>query len=245
MPTVPPPPPLPISTAAQNFKRNSIDQNNNKLEFSECLWAVGDSEVQRACFFARTCLRSSPKECVYLKVNPILQTGEFLGNTNQILFYKWKIILGPTCGLCALSMLYGGTPSADDILVNAVDRRYSNNGEMFSAQWLLEVLKENLSSSAVKPEKIRSYIFDGPLDSDFIKDKLQQHCMLLVPYDADRNHSPCNQNGHKAHWCLICGYLVEDNNDVSWVKKLLSLLLNLDKITFNFLFAHDLYRSTH
>lgn len=77
MPTVPPPPPLPISTANSTFKRNSIDQNNNnKLEFSECRWAIDDPEVQRACFFARTCLNSSPKECVYLKVDPILQTGE-------------------------------------------------------------------------------------------------------------------------------------------------------------------------
>lgn len=112
-------------------------------------------------------------------------------------------------------MLYGGTPSADDLLSKAVALRYTNNGEMFSALWLLEVLKENLPRSGIKPDKIRSYIFDGPLDSDFIKEKLQQHSMLLVPYDADRNHSPCNQNGHKAHWCLICGYLVEDNNDVS------------------------------
>lgn len=76
MPTVPPPPPLPISTAAVNFKRNSIDQNNNKLELSECLWAVGDPEVQRACFFARTALMESPKECAYLKVKPVLQSGK-------------------------------------------------------------------------------------------------------------------------------------------------------------------------
>ena len=76
MPTVPPPPPLPISTACSTFKRNSTDQNNNKLEFSECLWAVGDPDVQRACFFARTCLHSSPKECAYLKVDPILQNGK-------------------------------------------------------------------------------------------------------------------------------------------------------------------------
>jgi hypothetical protein len=85
MPTVPPPPPLPISTASSFFKRsNSIDQNNNKLEFSECIWAVGDPEVQRACFFARTCLNSSPKECAYLKVDPILQTGELSETKNRL-----------------------------------------------------------------------------------------------------------------------------------------------------------------
>ena len=78
MPTIPPPPPLPISTPNINFKRNSIDQNNNnKLELNECRWAIGDPEVQKACFCSRVCQFSSPKECVYLKVDPILQTGKF------------------------------------------------------------------------------------------------------------------------------------------------------------------------
>jgi hypothetical protein len=112
-------------------------------------------------------------------------------------------------------MLFGGVPSADDLLKKSIEKRYTNNGEMFSAAWLLDILKTNIDISRLKPEKIRSYIYDGELDSEFIKEKLRQHCMLLVPYDADVNHSPCIQNGHKAHWCLVCGYLIEDNNDVS------------------------------
>lgn len=117
--------------------------------------------------------------------------------------------------MCSLSMLFSGTPSADDLLKNGQKLKYTNNGEIFSAQWLLELLKENLETSALKADKTRSYIYDGNLDSEFIKEKLQQHSMLLVPYDADRNHLPSNQNGHKAHWCLVCGYLIDDNNDVS------------------------------
>lgn len=127
-----------------------------------------------------------------------------------------EIILGPTCGLCALSMLFGGRPTANDLMKTAVARKYTINGEMFSVQWLLEILKENISASTLNPDKTRSYIYYGDLDSEFIREKLKAHCMLLVPYDADRNHSPCNEKGHKAHWCLICGYLqLEDNNDVS------------------------------
>jgi hypothetical protein len=112
-------------------------------------------------------------------------------------------------------MLYCGIPSADDLLKKAVEMKYTNNGEMFSAFWLLDILKKNIHNSRLNPEKVRSYLYDGELDSEFIKEKLRQHCMLLVPYDADVNHSPCIQNGHKAHWCLVCGYLIEDNNDVS------------------------------
>lgn len=79
MPTVPPPPPMPILAAGSNFIRNSIDQNNNnnnKLDLNGCFWAVADSDVQRACYFSRTCVLSSPTECAYLKVDPILQTGK-------------------------------------------------------------------------------------------------------------------------------------------------------------------------
>lgn len=113
-------------------------------------------------------------------------------------------------------MLCGGTPAADELLKNAVKLKYTNNGEMFSAKWLLDLLKESLiPSSLINPTNLRPYIYDGNLDSEFIKEKLKRHSMLLVPYDADRNHAPCNQNGHKAHWCLVVGYLIEDNNKVS------------------------------
>lgn len=125
-------------------------------------------------------------------------------------------ILGPTCGLCALSMLFCGLPTADELLQKAVKIQFSKNGEMFSANWLLQLLNDNLSVANVKfPDRIRSYIFEGVLNSDFIKEKLRQHSMLLVPYDADKNHSPCMLNGHKAHWTLICGYLIDDSGDVS------------------------------
>ena len=123
-------------------------------------------------------------------------------------------------------MLFSGTPTADQLLKDAIKLKFTNNGEMFSAQWLLETMKENISASSINPTKIRSYIYDGNLDSEFIQEKLKRHCMILVPYDADKNHSPCNQNGHKAHWCLVCGFLIEDNNDVSSSFSSLNLNLN-------------------
>ena len=118
-------------------------------------------------------------------------------------------------------MLYGGFPTADELLKKAISRNYTNNGEMFSAAWLLELLKDNIHIASLKmPDKVRSYIYDGFLNSEFIKEKLRQHCMLLVPYDADKNHSPCKLGGHKAHWTLICGYLIDNSGEVSinfWV----------------------------
>lgn len=83
MPSIPPPPPLPITTAINILKhRNSVDLNNNKNSSSNsiiqsfAIWAFPDYAVQCSCYFARTCVNSSPRECCYLKVEPILQTGE-------------------------------------------------------------------------------------------------------------------------------------------------------------------------
>jgi hypothetical protein len=123
--------------------------------------------------------------------------------------------LGPTCGLCALSMIFKGRPSADDLLEKAKNLRFTNNGEMFSAKWLLDLMKINVeNTTSINPKSVRSYIYDGRLNSDFIKQKLKNHAMLLIPYDADRNHKPCMVNGHKAHWCLVCGYLIDDDDEV-------------------------------
>lgn len=116
-------------------------------------------------------------------------------------------------------MLFGGRPTAGDLLKQAKKLGYTNNGEMFSTTNLLELLKSHLSISnvaALRPEEtVRAYLYDGLLDSEFIKEKLQNKCMILVPYDADRNHQPCNLNGSKAHWTLIVGYLIDNNDDVS------------------------------
>lgn len=113
-------------------------------------------------------------------------------------------------------MCLGGSPSVNDLLKKATALKFSNNGEMFSATWLHQMLIENLNLANIHaPERVRAYIFDGHLESEFIREKLKQHSMLLVPYDADkRNHEPTLENGHKAHWALIVGYLIDDNGDV-------------------------------
>ena len=196
MPTVPPPPPLPISTSSRHFTRIA---NSNDVPLKVCLWAMEDLEVQKACFYSKICTSTSPKECVYLKVKPILQVG-------------------PTCGLVAIAMIMQGRPTAGDCMKQAQELHYTNNGEMFSAKWLLDILNRKIPSSLVcclHPEKLRSYLYSGDLNTEFIKEKLKIHCLILVPYDADRNHSPCLKNGHSAHWALLVGYLIDENNDVS------------------------------
>lgn len=39
--------------------------------------------------------------------------------------------------------------------------------------------------------------------------------LKLRSYDSDFNHSPCLKNGHKAHWAVIIGCLVDDGDRVN------------------------------
>lgn len=38
---------------------------------------------------------------------------------------------------------------------------------------------------------------------------------MYCSYDVDANHSPCEKNGHKAHWGLIIGCAVDLLDNVS------------------------------
>lgn len=135
------------------------------------------------------------------------------------------LISGPTCGICALSMVFRGLPSAELLLECAKKHKFTNNGEMFSSKWLLNLLEMNIGTSSLNPKNVRSYIYDGELNSEFIQEKLKNHAMLLIPYDADRNHQPCQVNGHKAHWALVCGYLIDDDDEVSFALGSLTIKL--------------------
>ena len=48
-------------------------------------------------------------------------------------------------------------------------------------------------------------------------------CNLLTRYDADRNHSPCLKNGHKAHWALLIGVLLRRKENSNHRKSCCSL----------------------
>lgn len=38
---------------------------------------------------------------------------------------------------------------------------------------------------------------------------------IIFSYDADVKHAPCLKSGHRAHWALIVGYLIDDQDKVS------------------------------
>lgn len=77
MPTIPPAPPIPVISISHD-KYTSKDRNNNvnKVEINLCTWAIYEPDIQKSCYFARVCEFTTPKECVYMQVAPILQIGK-------------------------------------------------------------------------------------------------------------------------------------------------------------------------
>ncbi|XP_037954260.1 UPF0692 protein CG33108-like [Teleopsis dalmanni] len=154
-------------------------------------WAACDVDIFRACFFARICESQPPKQCQFRDIKGIKQSG-------------------PTCGLVALSMLLNGDPTAEELLKSAHELGFSNNGEMFSAHYLHQLLRDTKANpqNNNNAEALECCLHEGRLNCANIRDALSEGACLLVPYDADFNHEPCLLRGHKAHWALIIGFLI-------------------------------------
>ncbi|XP_045148742.1 UPF0692 protein C19orf54 homolog isoform X1 [Echinops telfairi] len=115
---------------------------------------------------------------------------------------------GPQCGLVALWM--AGTllapPSGvplERLMQVALERGYTAQGEMFSVADMGRLAQEVLGC--------HTELLCGGLGGPN-RDRILQHLIsgqpLLIPYDEDFNHAPCQRKGHKAHWAVSAGVLL-------------------------------------
>ena len=134
---------------------------------------------------------------------------------------------GPMCGLVALSMasqlLHESQTIAanchpDTLLDFAKESGFSKQGEMFSVEYMLQVAKHHMDCCG-RSTHIHS------LDPNMVMLSILQREAMLVPYDADKNHSPCLAKGHKAHWCILVGFAAVLNRSMC-NKEVLRLLEN-------------------
>ncbi|XP_073913190.1 actin maturation protease isoform X2 [Castor canadensis] len=112
------------------------------------------------------------------------------------------------CGLVALWMAGtllsppGSVPLARLVQV-AMERGYTAQGEMFSVADMGRLAQETLGCQVE--------LLCGGLGSPN-RARVLQHLVtghpLLLPYDEDFNHEPCQRKGHKAHWAVSAGVLL-------------------------------------
>lgn len=133
----------------------------------------------------------------------------------------------PRCGLSALSMAaellqkqdndgaicpMEETQELDNLLKMAQARGFSYQGEMYSAENLAKLAKEFYGFEYL----VTRTAFEDTSNNFVISEVLKGNA-VLIPYDADKNHEPCLENGHRAHWALITGILCElDGNSFDW-----------------------------
>ncbi|XP_018563050.1 UPF0692 protein CG33108 [Anoplophora glabripennis] len=156
------------------------------MEYS---WAKNYPEIHKMCTLFQMTELSNPIKYNYNALNGYLQDG-------------------PQCGLVAL-MMCTGSPNNDTVkhLYDYAKRKgYTNNGEIFSVDDMADVAKYYL------PKKANVEIFEGDLFTTKIKEFLLDGGMALVPYDTNKDNSPGFHSGHKAHWAIISGSILTDDD---------------------------------
>ncbi|XP_035647473.1 UPF0692 protein C19orf54 homolog [Oncorhynchus keta] len=142
--------------------------------------------------------------------------SSFRKDLQWMLFNKYVPSLiqdGPQCGLVALWM--AGhllqpplSVSMEAVVQTAMDRGYTAQGEMFSA-----------SDMAMLAEEVcgcRAELLSGGMSGDnstAILKHLADGQPVLIPYDEDFNHEPCQRTGHRAHWAVASGVLLGLDQD--------------------------------
>ena len=86
----------------------------------------------------------------------------------------------------------------DCLLKMAQLKGFSCQGEMYSAENLAKLAKEFYGVECLVTS-------DGFEDDNFVISEVLKGHAILVPYDADKNHEPCLENGQRAHWALVTG----------------------------------------
>ncbi|XP_034833815.1 actin maturation protease [Maniola hyperantus] len=185
--TPPSPPPLPSPCPPSTHSPKSCDNSPTFIYSDVCEWASHEPQLWEVCAKNSLCLHEAPFQYKYKHFESIMQ-------------------IGPTCGLVALSMLLNGEVSPDELLNITKMEGYSNNGEMFSCKHMGQLAEKAISLA--EQDDINFFVKTGDLFSEEVILKLLNGAVLLVAYDADFNHSPCQRRGHTAHWALVCGIVV-------------------------------------
>ncbi|XP_013866501.1 actin maturation protease isoform X1 [Austrofundulus limnaeus] len=185
-PPAPPPPPAPCPPPASAPRRKlfqTIASNRSAVE----------GDYTEACLLLRQRESSFRKDLQWILVNTYVPS---------------LIQDGPQCGLVALWMAAHLrqpllTVDMKTVVQTAVRRGYTAQGEMFSAYNMALLAEEVCGCKA----ELLSGGLSGRNGATIIK-HLWGGQPVLIPYDEDSNHEPCQRRGHKAHWAVASGVLL-------------------------------------
>uniref|UniRef100_A0A914UJ08 Actin maturation protease n=1 Tax=Plectus sambesii TaxID=2011161 RepID=A0A914UJ08_9BILA len=123
---------------------------------------------------------------------------------------------GPQCGLVALKMaadiLGVADVTVERIFQSAKASQFTNNGEMFSVEWMAKLAEEQFACSS-------QVLSPLPSQLDLCHLLKSPNTAILVPYDNDKNFEPTFLNGHAAHWSILVGFVAVSDAyaDLKWL----------------------------
>ncbi len=133
----------------------------------------------------------------------------------------WQMQIGPTCGLTAVRMIrdfYRADESSeqseaqkDSLLVYAQKRGYTDDGEMFDADQLRDLMKDQLMVTAMEQFIVKTHDTSA-LTTKEIESTIQKGGLWIIPYDSNpRTKLPGRFRGMHAHWGIVVGILYSRN----------------------------------
>ncbi|CAL9684031.1 unnamed protein product [Knipowitschia caucasica] len=177
----PPPPPPPLPSSLQSH---------------------GGGPTQKRKLYQTIASNRTPVEGDFTEARTLLSQQEHSFRNDMM----W--VLENTCGLVALWMAsHLCQPQLnidmETVVQTALNRAYTAQGEMFSAQ--------NMALLAEEICCCKAQLLSGGLRDDnalSVIKHLWDRQPVLIPYDEDFNHAPCKRSGHKAHWAVASGVLL-------------------------------------
>ncbi|KAM5146221.1 actin maturation protease isoform 1-T2 [Mantella aurantiaca] len=169
--------------------------------------------LEKSKFYKKVAEHSHPSVggCEELKKMIQKQQDRFSGTLKWLLYNNHIPSLiqeGPQCGLVALWMAGGLLHITEEVTLEAIvktaiSKGYTTLGEMFSAV--------NMASLAELVFGCQCELLSGGMEGEN-REPILNHLMaglpVLIPYDEDFNHEPCQRDGHRAHWAVISGVLL-------------------------------------
>ncbi|XP_066937743.1 mucin-17-like isoform X2 [Macrobrachium rosenbergii] len=221
-PVAPPPPPPPMLTSCSSLPSSSQTPSHpplsappplrcpapqsSKVTPNSALWTV--SPYGKVVITRNDLPLPSPEEEIRKTFHNVKNWGLLEYGVDTLAVYtqlRPNIQMGPQCGLVALSMasqVFPETKEVADLLKEAKEQKFTSHGEMFSSENMARLANDINGMEAI----VRRDVLCNP---KILLELLIHGNLILVPYDADQNHMPNLRNGHKAHWGIICGCLVQ------------------------------------
>lgn len=101
------------------------------------------------------------------------------------------------------SQVFSDTVDVNTLLEAAQAQGITSHGEMFRCDAMARLASSVITGLEATVRR------DVLSCTSTFSQILMQGDLILVPYDAERNYMPGHRGGHKAHWGVVCGCLIQ------------------------------------